>query len=264
MHIADLGNVHLHYRIDGDPDGAPVVFANSLGTDLRLWDALLPLLPNGLKFIRYDKRGHGLSSMPPAPYRMDDLVSDAEGLLDQLGIRDCLFVGLSIGGMIGQGLAARRLDQVRALVLSNTGAKIGTPDMWETRIAQLNAGGIEPLADDVMQRWFAKGFLQAPEMEIWRNMLIRQPLQGYLGCIAAISGADFYTPTAGLRLPVLGIAGDEDDATPADLVRETVELVPGSKFRLIRKAGHLPCIEQPEEYAAILAEFLRETGHFQG
>jgi len=263
MQIADLGHVRLHYRIDGDPNGAPVVFSNSLGTDLRLWDAVLPLLPKGLKFIRYDKRGHGLSSMPPAPYRMDDLVGDIERLLDLLEIKDCLFVGLSIGGMIGQGLAAKRLDLVRALVLSNTGAKIGTPDMWDTRIAAVNAGGIEPLADDVMARWFSTGFLKSPELEVWRNMLSRQPAEGYARCSAAISGTDLYTPTSGLRLPVLGIAGDEDGSTPPDLVRETIDLVPGSKFHLIRKAGHLPCVEQPEEYAAILSDFLRETGHIQ-
>jgi len=261
MHMADLGNVRLQYRIDGPSDGAPVVFSNSLGTDLRLWDAILPLLPGGLKIIRYDMRGHGLSSLPPAPYSMDDLVGDIEALLDHLHIRECLFVGLSIGGMIGQGLAVKRLDLVRAMVLSNTGAKISAPDVWATRIAEVDANGIEPLADAVMQRWFSRAFRATPELEIWRNMLTRQPAQGYSGCASAISGADLYTPTSGLRLPVLGIAGDEDGSTPPDLVRETVDLVPGSKFRLIRKSGHLPCVEQPATYAAILTEFLRETGH---
>jgi 3-oxoadipate enol-lactonase len=256
-----LGNVQLHYRIDGDPDGAPVVFSNSLGTDLRLWDAVLPLLPKGLKYIRYDKRGHGLSSLPTAPYTMEALISDAEALLDMLSIKDCLFVGLSIGGMIGQGLAAKRLDLIRAMVLSNTGAKIGAPDMWDTRIAAVNKDGIEALADGVMERWFSKAFRATPELAIWRNMLIRQPDAGYAGCSAAISGTDLVIPTSGLRLPVLGIAGDEDGSTPPDLVRETVDLVPGSKFQLIRKAGHLPCVEQPEKYAAILTEFFRETGH---
>jgi len=261
MHMADLGNVRLHYRIDGDPDGAPVVFSNSLGTDLRLWDAILPLLPEGLKIIRYDKRGHGLSSLPAAPYSMDDLVGDAEALLDHLNVRDCLFVGLSIGGMIGQGLAAKRLDLVRAMVLSNTGAKISTPDVWAARIGEVNANGIEPLADAVMERWFSRAFRATPDLEIWRNMLIRQPAQGYSGCSSAISGTDLYTPTSGLRLPVLGIAGDQDGSTPPDLVRETAQLVPGSKFRLIRNSGHLPCVEQPAAYGAILTEFLRETGH---
>ena len=261
MHIADLGDVQLHYRIDGDPEGAPVVFANSLGTDLRLWDMVLPLLPQGLKFIRYDKRGHGLSSLPPAPYAMGALVRDAERLLDHLEVRDCVFVGLSIGGMIGQGLAVKRLDQVRALVLSNTGAKIGTPEMWEQRIAAVETGGIESLADAVMERWFSKAFRATPEMALWRNMLVRQPVQGYAGCSAAISGTDFLTPTSGLRLPALGIAGDEDGATPPDLVRETIGLIPGSRFELIRKAGHLPCVEQPRTYADILTGFLAEIGH---
>ena len=261
MEMADLGDVRLHYRIDGDPDGAPVVFANSLGTDLRLWDKVLPLLPQGLKFIRYDKRGHGLSSMPKAPYAMGALVSDVEKLCDQLNIRDCVFVGLSIGGMIAQGLAVKRLDIVRALVLSNTGAKIGTKEMWQERIDAVTAGGIEPLADPVMERWFSKRFRETGELEAWRNMLVRQPAEGYAGCSAAIAGSDFYTPTSGLRLPALGIAGDQDGSTPPDLVRETIDLIPGARFHLIRGAGHLPCVENPEEYAEVLGGFLKEVGH---
>lgn len=261
MRIADLGDVQLHYRIDGDPDGAPVVFANSLGTDLRLWDAVLPLLPAGLKVIRYDKRGHGLSSLPPGPYSMGALVRDAERLLDHLGVRDCVFVGLSIGGMIAQGLAVKRLDLVRALVLSNTAAKIGTKAMWDDRIAAVHEHGIEALADATMERWFSKAFRATPDLTLWRNMLVRQPVEGYAGCSAAISGTDFYTPTSGLRLPALGIAGDEDGSTPPDMVRETVDLIPGSKFQLIRRAGHLPCVEQPEAYATALSGFLKETGH---
>ena len=261
MQIANLGEVQLHYRIDGDPHGLPVVFSNSLGTDLRLWEAVLPFLPRELKYIRYDMRGHGLSSMPPAPYSMGGLVRDAERLLDHLEIRDCVFVGLSIGGMIAQALAVKRLDLVRAIVLSNTAAKIGTPEMWAQRIAQVNADGIESLADAVMERWFSKPFRARPEAELWRNMLVRQPAQGYSGCSAAISGTDLYTPTSGLRLPTLGIAGDADGSTPPDLVRETVDLIPGARFHLIRKAGHLPCVEQPQAFAAIVTDFLREIGH---
>ncbi len=261
MHFADLGDVGLHYRIDGDADGAPLVFANSLGTDMRLWDPVLPLLPKGLRIIRYDKRGHGLSSQPPGPYSMGSLIRDAERLLDHLNVRDCVFVGLSIGGMIAQGLAVKRLDQIRALVLSNTAAKIGTPEIWRDRIANARAGGIEALADATMERWFSKPFRASPGMIPWRNMMVRQPLEGYLGCCAAISGTDFYTPTSGLRLPVLGIAGSEDGSTPPDLVRETVDLIPGSRFALIRKAGHLPCVERPADYAQLLRGFLIETGH---
>ncbi|MDD9719987.1 3-oxoadipate enol-lactonase [Sulfitobacter sp. PR48] len=261
MKIFDTGDVRLHYRVDGPEDGAPVVFANSLGTDMRLWDPILPMLPDGLRIIRYDKRGHGLSSCPPAPYSMGALITDVERLLDFLGVRQCVFVGLSIGGMIGQGLATKRLDLVRAMVLSNTAAKIGNPDMWAERIATVEKDGIESLADAVMERWFAADFRARPELELWRNMLVRGEDAGYAGCCAAISGTDFYTPTASLRLPLLGIAGSEDGSTPPDLVRETIDLVPGSKFHLIRKAGHLPCVEQPREYAGVLSDFLKGVGH---
>ncbi|MBK1635191.1 3-oxoadipate enol-lactonase [Rhodovulum adriaticum] len=261
MKIADLGEVALHYRDEGDPDGPAVVFANSLGTDLRLWDDLVPLLPAGLRVIRYDKRGHGLSSCPAGPYSMGALVRDAENLLDFLGVRDCVFVGLSIGGMIAQGLAIKRLDQVRAMVLSNTAAKIGAKEVWASRMAAVRDGGIEALADGTMERWFSRPFRESPDCTLWRNMLTRQPVEGYLGCCAAISGTDFYTPTAGLTLPTLAIAGSEDGSTPPDLVRETADLVKGSRFHLIRGAGHLPCVEKPGEYAEVLTGFLKDIAH---
>lgn len=261
MHMADLGDVRLHYRIEGPEDGAPVVFANSLGTDMRLWDPILPLLPEGLRILRFDKRGHGLSTCPPAPYAMGALVSDTEKLMDQLGFKDAFFVGLSIGGMIAQGLAVKRLDLIRAMVLSNTAAKIGNAEMWGERIAAVERGGIESLADAVMERWFSKDFRAGVDLELWRNMLVRQEDAGYAGCSAAISGTDFYATTAKLRLPTLGIAGSEDGSTPPDLVRETVDLIPGSTFHLIRKAGHLPCVERPEDFAAAISDFMRSTGH---
>ncbi len=262
MYIADLDGIRLHYRIDGDPDGAPVVFSNSLGTDLRLWDKVIARLPQtGLKFIRYDTRGHGLSECPAPPYGMGSLVRDVEQLMDQLDIRDAVFVGLSIGGMIAQGLAAKRLDLVRAMVLSNTAARIATRAIWDQRIADVAAGGIETLADATMIRWFTPAFRKTAEFTAWRNMLTRTPADGYIGCSQAIAGTDFYTTTAALRLPTLGIAGSEDGSTPPDLVRETVDLVPGSQFHLIRKAGHLPCVEASEEYARVLSDFIAAQAH---
>jgi 3-oxoadipate enol-lactonase len=260
MAIANLGEIALHYRIDGNPDGAPVVFANALGTDLRLWDQIIPLLPQGLKYIRYDKRGHGLSSCPKPPYSMGMLVTDAERLLDHLSVRDCVFVGLSIGGMIAQGLAVKRLDQVRAVVLSNTAAKIGTKEQWAERIQTVRSDGIESLADPILERWFSKRYRQTDAATACRNMFLGQPVDGYIGCCQAISGTDFYTPTASLTLPALGIAGTEDKSTPPDLVRETIELIKGSEFQLIRGGGHLPCLDKPEDYAAILTRFLTAQG----
>lgn len=264
MKIADLGEIRLHYQIDGDPDGAPVVFANSLGTDLRLWDQVVARLPEGLKLVRYDMRGHGLSDAPPAPYTMGALVRDLEKLMTHLQLKDAVVVGLSIGGMVAQGLAVKRLDLVRGVVLSNTAAKIATPAIWADRIAEVEANGVEALVDATMQRWFPRAFRDSDDCHAWRAMMARTPKQGYLGCSAAISGTDFFATTAKLRCPALGIAGTEDGSTPPDMVRETVGLIPGSRFELIRNAGHLPCVDQPDLYAAHLLQFLRDIGHMGG
>jgi 3-oxoadipate enol-lactonase len=133
--------------------------------------------------------------------------------------------------------------------------------MWGERIAAVEKGGIEALADATMGRWFSPKFRETDEFIAWRNMLVRTPAQGYMGCSHAIAGTDFYATTATLRLPTLGIAGSEDGSTPPDLVRETVELVPGSQFHLIRGAGHLPCVESPEEFARVLSQFIAAQAH---
>lgn len=259
MQAVEINGITMHYRDEGT--GAPVVFCNSLGTDLRLWDKVVARLPAGLRLIRFDKRGHGLTAAPPAPYTMGALVRDAEALIDHLGLRDVVFVGCSIGGMVAQGLAVKRMDQVRAIVLSNTAARIGTSEMWQHRIDTVAAHGVEALADAVMERWFSKGLRADPEMILWRNMLVRTPSNGYAGCSAAIAGTDFYTTTASLSLPTLAIAGSEDGSTPPDLVRETANLIKGSRFHLIRGAGHLPMVEKPDEFSTALASFLKEIGH---
>ncbi|WP_425093698.1 3-oxoadipate enol-lactonase [Tropicimonas sp. S265A] len=254
-------DVTIAYRDAGPRHGPTLVFANSLGTTVDLWAPILPLLPDTLRVIRYDMRGHGNSSVPQGAYPMGKLVGDAETLLDHLGVRDCAFVGLSIGGMVAQGLAVKRLDQVRTLVLSNTAAKIGQPKMWTDRIAAVTSGGLDAIVDGVMEKWFTRRFRDSPDIAPWRQMFLDTPVSGYTGCCAAIAGTDFYTPTSGLRLPTLGIAGNEDGSTPPDLVRETISLIPGARFELIRQAGHLPHVEQPKAYAALLTDFLEETGH---
>ncbi len=259
MRIATLDKVQLHWREDGDPDGVPLVFANSLGTDLRLWDKVVQRLPAGLRLVRFDKRGHGLSSCPKGPYSLEDLTDDTERLLAHLGIASCVFVGLSIGGMIGQALAARRPDLVRALVLSNTAVRMGEAQMWADRIAAIETGGIESLANPIMERWFSAAFRASEEVSAWRNMLVRTPQEGYIGCCQAIAGTDLSDRTSSLRLPVLGIGGSEDGASPPETVRATTALVPGSRFAEITGAGHLPCVEKPDDYAALLSAFLKEV-----
>lgn len=260
MHIIDIRDTRLCVTESGDPHGRPLVFANALGTDARVWDRLLPLLPEGLRFIRYDMRGHGLSDAPPGDYYMGDLVGEAAGLMDHLGIRDAVFVGLSIGGVVAQGLAAERPDLLRGLVLSNTAAKIGTPDSWNARVAQLRADGIEALAETVLERWFSRRFRAGNPDTLagFRHMLTRTPRDGYVGCCAALAETDLRDSTATLRLPVLGIAGSEDGSTPADLVRETIESIARGRLALIPGVGHLPCVEAPARVAALIAGFLDE------
>ncbi|MFN4060317.1 MAG: 3-oxoadipate enol-lactonase [Paracoccus hibiscisoli] len=250
----------LHYRLDG-PAGAPVVvMANSLGTDLRLWDAVMPLLPAGLRYLRYDKQGHGLSDLGGAD-RLQDHVDDVVALIDQVAGGPVVMVGLSIGGLIAQRLASTRPDLVRALVLSNTAARLGTPAGWQDRIAAVHAGGTAAIADAVMERWFAAPFRATPELALWRTMLARTGTPGYVAACRALAGADQTQATAALRLPALVVAGGADGASPPDLVAATARLIPGAAFHLIPGTGHLPCVETPAAHAAILAPFIERHAH---
>jgi len=262
MQAITVGGATLHVRTDGPADGQAAVFSNSLGSDRRIWDALLPLLPAGLRLIRYDKRGHGLSDCPRQPWGMADHVADLAGILDALGVRGAVVCGISVGGMIAQGLAAERPDLVRALILCDTGAKIGSPELWNARIEAIAKGGIASLADGILERWFTRRFREEdPTFPVWRNMLVRTTAEGYSGTCAAIRDTDLMESTSRLRLPCLAVCGSEDGATPPDLVRETAGLIPGSRFELIRAAGHLPCIEQPQVLGRLVSGFLKETGH---
>ncbi|MCA0942251.1 3-oxoadipate enol-lactonase [Salipiger pacificus] len=259
MQTLSVSGVSLHIRDEGPRDGRVLMLANSLGTDLRVWDALIPLLPEGLRVVRFDKRGHGLSDAPEAPYAMETLVGDAEAICEALDLSDVTFVGLSIGGLIGQGLAAKRPDLIRALVLMDTAAKIGSAEMWQTRIDGIRANGVASLADAILERWFTPDFRESdPQFAAWKNMLERTPLEGYVGCCAAIAGADLTESTRALTLPVLAVAGAEDGSTPPELVRGTAELC-GADFALIEGAGHIPCVEQPAATARLITDFLERT-----
>ena len=260
MPFLQLDGLKLHYQITGADDGPVLVLSNALGTDLRMWDPLLPHFPPALRILRYDRRGHGASDAPQGPYRMGQLVRDTEALLDHLNIKGCIFLGLSLGGMVGQGLAVKRPDLIRAMVLSNTAARIGTAEIWRERANLARTQGLPALVDATMERWFTADFRASPALPLWRNMFLSTPLEGWVGCAEAIAGTDFYSTTAGLRLPTLGIAGDRDGSTPPDLVRETVDLVHGSEFALLRRAGHLPHLEQTAAYAERVNRFIQSHG----
>jgi 3-oxoadipate enol-lactonase len=246
---------------DSAAGGPALVFAHGLGFDHSIWAATIALLPPGLRVIGYDLRGHGQSDTPPAPYTMGALVRDAETLLDHLAIRDAVFIGHDLGGMVAQGLAVKRLDQIRALVLANTAPKLGTKDTWARDIATIRATGIEARLDTDTKRNFSPAFRKTDALAPWTAALRARRLQGFLGCAQAIAGSDFYTPTASLRLPSLIITGGQDVITPADMVQDLAHLIPGARMALIRPAGHLPMVEAPQVFATTLLDFLRDIGH---
>lgn len=263
MRIARLTSADIHWREDGDPEGVPVVFANSLGTDLRLWDQVVARFPpDGYRLIRFDKRGHGLSSTPPNPYTLDALVQDTADLLDRLKISSCLFVGLSIGGMIGQRLALLQPQRIRRMVLSSTAAQMGTSGMWQNRISLIRSGGgLAAITAPVMERWFTSSFRETDACLGWQAMFERTPVEGYIGSCEAIAGADLRDAAGGITCPVLGLCGREDLASPPDLVRDTMARIPGARFEEIGAAGHLPCVEQPDAFTTHLLSFFKEELH---
>lgn len=263
MQFLRVNGVTIHYRLTGDPAQRPaIVFSNSLGTDFRIWDDLTARLSDRFAILAYDKRGHGLSDIGVVPYRMDDHVSDLSRLLDHLGISGAVVCGLSVGGVIAQGLYVRRPDLVRALVLCDTAAKIGTDETWNTRIAAVEAGGIAALADSILERWFTAPFRSAdnPVFSACRNMLVRQTVAGYTGTCAALRDCDYTEDARKIMVPTLCIVGDEDGSTPPALVAETARLIPGARLEIIAGAGHIPCVEQPDALAGAITAFLAEAG----
>lgn len=261
MALIYLQDIRLNAVIEGPENAPPLLFCNALGTDLTLWDGVVAALSARFRCIRYDARGHGKSDVPAPPYAMGALIRDAEKLLEHFAAKDAVVVGCSMGGLVAQGLATKRMDLVRAMVLSNTAAKIGGPALWNARCDEVAAGGLLPYAPGAMERMYGRQWQTNAAMPATRATLEATDPQGWIGSARAIAGADFYTTTAALRLPTLVIAGTNDGTTPPDLVRETAELIPGHRWHLMRGVGHLPMTEKPVEYAALLADFLRDIGH---
>ena len=250
-----------HFVSEGSRDGPVLVFANSLGSDLRIWDGVVGHLAGDFRIIRYDKRGHGLSDVPAPPYSLDDLVEDLVGLLDALEIKEATICGLSVGGVIAQGLAIRRPDRVRGLVLCDTAMRIGSIASWEERIAVVKESGLSKLVGPSMERWFAPAFREdrTVEMQGYANMLLRIPWEGYLGTCYALRDADLTQTTPKIDKPTLVLCGEQDIATPPDLGREIARAISNARFALIENAAHLICIEQPAATAHRIMEFVRET-----
>lgn len=259
MQFIDIGGVTLHYQLIGGPADKPViVFANSLGTDFRIWRDVIVGLAGDFPIVTYDKRGHGLSDVGTAPYSMDDHVDDLAGLLDHLKVKKAIICGLSVGGLIAQGLYARRPDLVDGLILCDTAHKLGTEESWNTRIAAVEKDGIASIADGVLKLWFTPDFHDKRQADLvgYRNMLTRQPLAGYAGTCAALRDADYTEAAKAISVPTLVVVGDHDGSTPPALVRSMADLIPGSRFKIIDGAGHIPCVEQPAVLTSLMRRFI--------
>ncbi|WP_113393339.1 3-oxoadipate enol-lactonase [Rhizobium sp. SYY.PMSO] len=259
MQFARINDVTIHYQIIGGPADKPVlVFANSLGTDFRIWRDVIVRLAGDFAIVLYDKRGHGLSDLGQMPYSIEDHATDLAGLLDFLSVKDAIICGLSVGGLIAQSLYQRRPDLVRALILCDTAHKIGTADSWNARIAQVEAHGIESIVDAVMERWFTQAFRRPENVAFagYCNMLVRQPAAGYAATCAALRDADLTEAAAGIAVPTLCVVGDQDGSTPPELVLSTAKLIPNARYEVIKDAGHIPCVEQPEALTEVIRAFV--------
>ena len=248
----------IHFLDKGPRDDFAIVFLNSLGTDFRVWDKLLDVLGDRFRTVRMDKRGHGLSTNYKDDISIESLAKDVSVLVDSLNLKNICVVGLSIGGLIALELIRQRPNLCNKLILSDTAPKIGSENMWAERIKRVQEGGIEAISDDILARWFSNEFLKnkTVELQMWRSMLTRTTKSGYIGCCGAISQCDLTEQAKLINIPTLVIVGDEDGSTPVNLVKDAANLIDGSIFKVIKKAGHLPCVEQPNEVASIFLEFL--------
>ncbi|HEY4201990.1 MAG TPA: 3-oxoadipate enol-lactonase [Devosiaceae bacterium] len=256
-----VGGQLLHYRLAGR-DGAPrLVLVNSLGTDARIWDEVIALLEPRYQILSFDKRGHGLSDAPPAPYTLADHVGDIEGLTDHIGWQRFALAGVSVGGLIAQGFALAHPERLAALVLLDTAARIGDDASWDARISAVQDGGMAAIIDMVMQRWFTKDYFatRTDDAAGWRHLLARTPADGYIGTCTTLRDTDLRDAVSTITLRTLVAVGAEDLSTTPELVRETADRLPDARFETIKGAGHLPCLDQPQALAALMQDYFNEV-----
>jgi 3-oxoadipate enol-lactonase len=261
MPFLKVNDFVLHYQAEGAREKPAVIFSNSLGSDLRIWDGVAARLLPHFRVVRYDLRGHGLTEALAPPYSAEDLARDVVALLDGLEIRDAVVCGVSVGGVVAQAVALNHPERVRALVLSDTGARIGSAEAWQQRIDKVRADGVDSLVQMTMDRWFCAGFRERFKADVrgYSLMLRQTSVDGYAGTCAALRDADFRRAVAGIGKPALVLCGVEDIATPPELGRELAGLIPGAQFSLIDNAAHLPCVEQPAAVVERMRKFLKEV-----
>lgn len=258
------GRPSLHYAVREPRNGkAPrhtIVLSHALGCDLTMWDALANQLAADSRVIAYDHRGHGSSDAPDGAYSMAELADDAAALLRELDTGPVVWIGLSMGGMVGQELALRHPSLVRALVLANTtsGYPEAARENWRQRINTVQTQGIEAIADAVMGRYFHDEFRanKAAAVARFRRRVVSTDAVGYAGCCAAVGNVDTTARLGDIKAPALVIAGELDQGTPVEMARTLADGIPGAELVVLKQASHLSYAEQPAAFSAAVAQFL--------
>ena len=243
-----------------DASGVPIMLSHALGLDLSMWDGLASELAASHPVLRYDHRGHGGSAVPAGPYSMIDLVDDAARLIREWGRGPVVWIGLSMGGMVGQGLAVRHPELLRGLVLANTSSQYpeAARAMWEQRIATVEVQGLSAIADMVMERYFTAAFrAENPgAVAAFRCGLLRTDLAGYVGCCHAVANVDWLEALPQVKCPTLIIAGAQDVGAPVAMSQAMAERIPGAQLVVLDFASHLSVAEVPTLFAQHVQRFL--------
>jgi 3-oxoadipate enol-lactonase len=248
----------IHAEVEGSERAPVLMLSNSLGTNLHMWDDQVPAWARHFRLVRYDRRGHGQSSVPPGPYSMDRLGRDVLGVLDGLGVERINWCGLSMGGMVGMWLGANAAHRVEKLVLSNTAAYFPDKTIWDGRIKLVREKSMAGIVDANMERWFTPEFRQrAPQaMQKMRDMFVATKIDGYVGCGEAIRDMDHRPLLSKITAPTLVIAGRRDPATPLEGNEYIQQHIPGARLAVL-EAAHIANVEQPQSYTDTVLEFLR-------
>jgi 3-oxoadipate enol-lactonase len=254
----------LHYSVREPRSGKrprhTVVLSHALGCDLTMWDELANQLAADCRVIAFDHRGHGSSDAPPGRYNMADMADDAARLLRELDTGPVVWVGLSMGGMVGQELALRHPSLVGALVLANTTSRYpeAAREVWEQRIATVQEQGIDPIADAVMGRYFHDRFRteRGAVVARFRERLLTTDTTGYIGCCAAVGAIDTAARLGAIAAPTLVIAGELDQGTPVAMAQALADGIPGARLAVLKDASHLSAIEQPQAFAEAVTGFI--------
>lgn len=250
-----LDQHRLHYRIDGDA-GPWLTFCNSLGTDLHMWDAQVAVLSARFRVLRYDRRGHGLSTTPAGDCSLADLGADVLALLDALDIARTHYCGLSIGGLTTQWLALHAPQRLQRVAVCASAAMIGSPQAWHARAAQVRANGLAELVPATAERWFGDTFRQTQPQAVAAVLASFQATsaEGYAACCAALASADLRQAIARIELPLLAVSGDDDAVCPPADLQAIADAAHGRHLSL--PGRHLVNVESADAFTAALAGFL--------